>query len=237
MKLRGGKTPNIFKIVNYIKMEKFIYNPETNLSDAGATRQLHHTLYYPKANELVGYISQAIKHNNEDFRWFGSYDGEVWKAVNNIVRNCYDKSQDNGVIHINYLFDAVKEVAEIVERIKFWKALGTTNKNYYEKAGVQFIESGNEDERFIAVGSLEEEYADGDADCYETAGGYRSFLATPGTTVEVRMNKDLTVRCSFDSHCLVDHYNNNFFGVSTGNGTTKYELGQRVEKKRGDDGS
>jgi hypothetical protein len=224
-------TPHFFKTVKISKMEKFIYNPETNLSDDMKTRQLHHTLYYPKAEELIGYISQAMKHKNADFRFFGKTD--VWPAVNNIIRNCYDKSKDQGVIHVNYLYTAVEEVAELVDRIKFWKSLADPkgNKGCFERQGVQFIESGNADERFIAVGSLEEDYKDGDSDCYETAGGYRSYVATQGSTVEVRLNTDLTVRCSFDSHCVVDHYNNNFFGVSTGNGTTEYELGQRVEKR------
>jgi hypothetical protein len=212
-------------------MENFKYNAETNLSDSDAGRKLHHTLFYPKAEELIGYISQAMKHKNADFRFFGKND--IWPAVNNIVRNCYDKSQDSGVIHINYLYEAVEEVAEIVDRIKFWKSLNEPkgNKGHFERQGVQFLETDNGDERFIGVATLEEDYEDGDSDCYETAGGYRCFVATQGTDVELRLNKDLTVRCSFDSHCTIDHYNNNFGGVSTGNGTRKYELGQRVEKR------
>jgi hypothetical protein len=49
--------------------------------------------------------------------------------------------------------------------------------------------------------------------------------------VEYHLQSDLSIRLVFDSNCEIDHYNNNFFGKSTGGGTTNYEIGERVEKR------
>lgn len=190
------------------------YNHETNKTND----KLHSTLFFPKAEDVIPYIAEAIKNKNDDFRFFGSYDGHVWDAVNNIVRNCYNSSEDDGRIHINYLFEAVKKVGEIFDRLKFIKGLTTKDISFTDADGV-------------GSGVLESDYEDGDSDCYQTAGGYRHFKALEGTDVDITLNHDLTFRCSFDSSCVTDHYNNNLYGVSTGNGTTKYEIGERVEKR------
>jgi hypothetical protein len=213
-------------------MEKNItYNHETNKTSSTGGRKLHKQLFYPSVDNVKGYIAGAIKNKNEDFQFFSSYDGDVWGAVSNIIRNCYNPNEDDGDINVNFLFNAVKEVAEICERIRFVKHLSTTNKITYEQNGVMFLNTKHADDQFIGTGKLTADYEDGDADCYETAGGYRHFKALEGTTVTYRMNHDLTFRCSFDSNCVTDHYNNNIGGVSTGNGTTTYEVGKRVEKR------
>ena len=201
------------------------YNHETNKTDK-TNDNLHSTLFFPKAEDVIPYIAEAIKNKNEDFRFFGGYDGHVWNAVNNIVRNCYNSSEDDGRIHINYLFEAVKKVGDIFDRLKFIKGLTTTNNE-----GISFIDSSFYWSEQVASAVLQSDYEDGDSDCYQTAGGYRHFKALEGTDVVITLNHDLTFRCSFDSNCVTDHYNNNFGGVSTGGGTTKYNLGERVEKR------
>lgn len=201
------------------------YNHETNKTDK-TFDSLHSTLFFPKAHEVIPYIAEAIKNKNDDFRSFGSYDGHVWSAVNNIIRNCYNSSDDDGRIHINHLFDAVKVAGEIFDRMKDIKFFATSNRSWYEGKGISFTYGDG-----VGSGVLQSDYEDGDSDCYMTPGGYREFIATSGTDVTIDLNHDLTFRCSFDSNCTEDHYNNNFYGVSTGNGTTKYELGERVERR------
>ena len=201
------------------------YNHETNKTEE-TYHTLHKSLFYPRAKDVIPYIAEAIKNKNYDFKSFRSYDGYVWIAVNNIVRNCYNSSEDDGRIHINHLFKAVKEVAEIFDRLKFIKSLTTTDKSWYEGKGISFADGHG-----VGSGVLQSDYEDGDSDCYQTAGGYRNFVAKEGTSVDITLNYDLTFRCSFDSNCTEDHYNNNFYGMSTGNGTTKYQLGERVERR------
>ena len=141
------------------------YNHETNKTEK-TNDNLHSTLFFPNAEDVIPYIAEAIKNKNDDFRFFGSFDGHVWSAVNNIVRNCYNSPEDDGRIHINYLFKAVKKVGEIVDRLKFIKNLTTTNKSWHERKGISFTDGDG-----VGSGVLHSDYEDGDSDCYTTAGG------------------------------------------------------------------
>jgi hypothetical protein len=64
-----------------------------------------------------------------------------------------------------------------------------------------------------------------DNDCYQTAGGYRSYQSEENPIVYLEAHQN-GIYLRVDSFLMVDHYNNNFFGNSTGGGTTKYEFGQ-----------
>lgn len=81
----------------------------------------------------------------------------------------------------------------------------------------------------FAIGRLMEDTKTCDSDCYQTAGGSRSYVAKEGTTVYYCLNGDNTVYLRFKSDCVEDSYNNNICGVSTGGGKTTYAEGQRVE--------
>jgi hypothetical protein len=81
----------------------------------------------------------------------------------------------------------------------------------------------------FAAGRLLVDTNTSDSDCYETAGGYRSFIGKAGTPVYFALNGDNSIVIMFDSSCMVDHYNNNFFGNKTGGGTSNYKEGERVE--------
>lgn len=189
------------------------------------TREMHKQLFYPYAKDVVGYIAEAIKSKDCAFEFFGSYDGEVWNAVNHIVQTQYNSSK--GQIHIEYLFKAVKEVANIWDMVRYLKG----NFESLEKNGAKLVNCTSPSETLIAVGVLQEDYNDSDPDPYLTAGGYRVWKALAGTIVEYHLQPDLSIRLQFDSNCEIDHYNNNFHGVSTGGGTTKYAIGERVEKR------
>lgn len=65
-----------------------------------------------------------------------------------------------------------------------------------------------------------------DHDCYQTAGGYRSYESnsdTPIVSLEYHHNG---IYISVESSLIIDHYNNNFFGVSTGGGHRTYKKGE-----------
>jgi len=185
-----------------------------------AERKLDKFFFYPKAKNLLSIIAKGIQDGVEKLRWFGSFESHVFEAMDWLVME--RAKQIDGEIHLQYLYNAVKEVAKIYEMAEFI---------FRMKAEKLIHADATSEERLVAVGVLDEDYKDADPDPYETAGGYRSWVATKGTIVRYYLNADLTFTAKFDSNCVVDHYNNNFFGVSTGNGTTKYELGERVETR------
>lgn len=65
-----------------------------------------------------------------------------------------------------------------------------------------------------------------DNDCYQTAGGYRCYQSEENPIVYLEAHQN-GIYLRVDSCLMVDHYNNNFFGNSTGGGTTKYEFGEK----------
>jgi len=181
-------------------------------------------LFAPKAKNLRTIIAEGIQSGDDELRFFGSYEGHIFDAMDYIIQNFHET--DSGRITTGMLYKAIEEVAHTYDMARFISHLSPNN--FGERAVDAKAES---EENLIAIGVLNADYKDGDADPYETAGGYRSWIATKGTVVKYYLNADLSIRLVFDSNCVVDHYNNNFFGVSTGNGTTKYELGERVEKR------
>jgi hypothetical protein len=188
-------------------------------------REMHKKLFFPKSEELVGYISEAIKSKDHAFQFFGTYDGEIWNALNHIVQTQYNLSQ--GEINLEYLFKAIKEVAVTWDMVRFLDS----EYKWMESNGVKIVNCTSPSETLVAIGILDEDYVNGDNDPYQTAGGYRGWRALVGTMVEYHIQSDLSILLKFDSNCEIDHYNNNICGVSTGGGTTKYEIGQRVEKR------
>jgi hypothetical protein len=188
-------------------------------------RNMHKQLFFAKAEDIKSYIAEAIKSKDESFKFFGTYDSEIWNALNHIVQTQYNLSQ--GEINLEYLFKSIKEVAVI------WAMVRDLDSDYkwLEREGVKIVNCTSPSETLIAVGILDEDYSDNDPDPYETAGGYRCWRALAGTKVEYHLQPDLSIRLKFDSNCEIDHYNNNYYGNSTGGGTTKYEVGERIETR------
>ena len=94
------------------------------------------------------------------------------------------------------------------------------------------IDTKLEGENLIASGltAIDIDYVNSDP--YETAGGYIKGIAPKGTPFNMYISYDYTgfkliVRAEVS--ILTDHYNNNFYGQSTGNGTKEYKTGERVE--------
>ena len=181
--------------------------------------------FVPKTKEILPLIAEGMQEGDDKLRWFGTHESEIFSAMDYIVMRFHDRI--NGRINLGYLFKTLKDIAKIFEMAKLFSGM-KAGKNSLE--GVTVADAVSEDD-LIGVGVLEADYADGDPDPYATAGGYRSWIAPKGTEVKYYLNADLSIRLVFDSNCVVDHYNNNFYGVSTGNGTTNYEIGERVEKR------
>ena len=201
-------------------MENLVY--EASMMDANKTEigknELHKLLFYPKAENLVGYIAEGIKQKDPSFRWFGKR--ESWSVLNHIVQTQFNQSF--GQIDLGSVLKVIKEVGQTYEYIDFLKLR-------CDFKGLEVLEEA--EDNIIGYVELTDDFVDGDKDPYETAGGYRSWKALKGTIASIHLNKDLSAFLRFDSNCTIDHYNNNFAGVSTGGGTTKYEIGERVAKR------
>jgi hypothetical protein len=183
--------------------------------------------------EASALIAQGMREKNPKLRFFGTYSSYVHQAVDYIIEKYYT----GGEIAITYMIDACTKVAEVYDAFSFFHHLRVTNSKYYERTGTVFGTiteeiypdmNPNFKKDIIAVGELTEDYEDGDSDPYPTAGGYRQWKALKGTRVVYIMNTNLSVHACFLSNCMVDHYNNNFAGVSTGGGTTNYKIGERT---------
>jgi hypothetical protein len=178
-------------------------------------------LFAPKAKNLRAIIAEGIQSGDDQLRFFDTYKGEVFRAMDYVIQRFHET--DSGRITTGMLFDAIEEVALTYE-------MGRVFVNMKSWSGIVDAEAVSE-ENLIGIGVLDSDFSDGDPDPYMTAGGYRSWIAPAGTVVKYYLNADLSIRLEFDSNCVVDHYNNNIGGLSTGGGTKEYKLGERVEKR------
>ena len=188
-------------------------------------------LQAPEASRL---IAQGMREKNEKLRFFGSFSSHVFQAVDYIIEKYYQ----SGEIAVGYMVSACTTVAKVVDAYQFFYHLIRTNQRFYEQRNIIFapvpdgvypnMKPDFEDD-VIALGELTDDYEDSDPDPYQTAGGYRNWKALKGTSVVYKLSKDLSVYAVFLSNCMVDHYNNNFGGLSTGGGTTNYKIGERTE--------
>jgi hypothetical protein len=208
------------------KEETIKFNEKSFKSHKDYSSDMHPTLFFPKSDDVKGFIAEAIAMKDKCVEFFGT--NHIWEVVNRIVMSEY--KGDGKDINIQYLFDAVMDVAKIWEQVVFLKNVGELNRGSYEKV-LEFVKCQSDDETLIGVGVLSEDYKDGDSDCYETAGGYRGWKALKGTLVEYHLNKDLTISLKFDSNCEIDHYNNNLYGNSTGNGLGKKQIFKQSLKR------
>ncbi len=90
----------------------------------------------------------------------------------------------------------------------------------------------SDDEYLVAVGHLNEDVEWCNSDAFETAGGYRLGAAKRGAAVKVYVKYTyvgFSIRYVSEVNITKSHYNNNFYGSSTGNGTKTYEEGEVVE--------
>lgn len=178
-------------------------------------------LFATKAEKILPILVDGIRRGDDLLRHFSSREFEVYHALDYLIMNYHQT--DSGRITTSMICDAIRKVGESYEMAQLF----SWDWEVYQKLRVQYPD----DSEVFAIGVLDQDYEDGDPDCYQTAGGYRVWKALAGSKVEYKMNADLSVRAVFESNCVKDHYNNNFFGSSTGGGTTQYKTGERVEKR------
>lgn len=90
--------------------------------------------------------------------------------------------------------------------------------------------AGNAERVLIGYGEVTKETQWRHSDPYETAGGYQQGVIDEGEEVDIYLKKDyrgFVVEYQTTGSLLTDHYNNNFFGASTGGGTETYKRGEK----------
>lgn len=146
--------------------------------------------------------------------FFSNFEGSIEKAIEYLIENHYK----GGRIRLHVLESVLRKCA-------YLKDLVNTK---FDKIKNVICES--ESNTLFAVGKLTEDRKDCNSDPYETAGGYINYLAPKGTIVEWHYENG-SVYCEYQTSVLVEHYNNNIHGMSTGGGTTKYKIGENEESK------
>ncbi len=109
--------------------------------------------------------------------------------------------------------------------------LGQTEKHKLGYCGIsqlyQPVTCTHENKDVFAVAVGAEVINTSDNDCYQTAGGYRTYKSSTTPIVYLSVSH-YGIILHFESSLMVDHYNNNFAGVSTGNGTETYKEGEKL---------
>lgn len=203
----------------------------TNEKPIGEDYKLHKYLFMPSPSDVAPYIAGLIKNKDRQVEWVYDTHNDAVQVTGHLIKNILPLS--SGKINLKYIIESVQNVLQTYKRLEFyWNAVIAPNSTGWSKYKFEALEDGKcKREYMFATGILLEDYEDGDSDPYMTAGGYRSWKALAGSEVEYHLNADLSISVIVNSNCLVDHYNNNICGVSTGGGTTKYEIGERVERR------
>ena len=177
--------------------------------------------------EIISLLAEGRKLKVRGLQFFGCHLSQIYDAASYLIETHYESGT---AINMGRLIAVITDVAKRFELHNFFWHTIHTNLNFYG-GSVAFGKLTDSSERLIAIGNLDEDFDDSDNDPYETPGGYRHWKALTGASVKYFLNDDLTVRAVFPSNCIVDHYNNNVAGLSTGGGTTKYQIGQRIESR------
>lgn len=193
-----------------------------NINEREDTWNLHDQLFLVKPIELVEYFAGAINAGDKSFRWLMS-ESDAWGVFDHIVKTQLPRS--HGRVNLKALLDSVKDVIKTIGMIEHFIDLEKVLDQY------KSYTVNDNSKHIFAEGILNEDYYDDDKDPYVTAGGYRKWKATKGERCYYSLNRDLSIDISFNSNCMIDHYNNNIGGVSTGGGTTTYDEGDRVERR------
>jgi len=168
--------------------------------------------------DFLSTLLEGRRQKHDKLRFFGSYSAHVFSALDYLVEILYVEGKK---INTASIYKQLEKLADDLECVRnLW--------DFKDLSRVKNITCESEDSTLVAVGVLTEDYHSSDDDCYQTAGGYRAYLAKKGTVVYYHLDQYLNVYAKVQSSLMIDHYNNNFFGVSTGNGTTNYEEGQNV---------
>lgn len=171
--------------------------------------------------ELRRLIAEGIQLGDQAMRFFGTHKSDIFHAMDYLFVNFF---KSEGRITTGMLFDAIEQIAGTYDMFKHLTCLAS---NYKELS----VDCASEESNLIGVGRMVEEYIGCDKDTQMTAGCYNNWIAPMGTLVKYYLNTDLSIQAVFEVSITLEHYNNNFYGVSTGNGDTTYEIGKNVTKR------
>ena len=206
--------------------------------------KFHDILYLPSMAyshnkphpSLISYISSGIKSMDESFKYV-----KPFPIMNHLVQTQFKESKGyidlegvhNSIDVVCRTYSSLKELSGVPYPLSEWKDVDVVDESDSDRCTSYYPKDSNDNQldHYIGKGVLLEDYCDSDNDPYETAGGFRNWKALKGIEVKYYLNSDLTINVRFDSNCLIDHYNNNIAGLSTGGGTTRYKIGDRVERR------
>lgn len=143
------------------------------------------------------------------------------KVMLKYIENHYNHG--DGKIEPQYICETAANTADTINYMNF---------NYVGKATDASIVNNKE---IVIRGYLKNDVTYLDSDPYETAGGCIKGISKQGTPCHLTLTYDycgFMFRCYAPVSIIMDHYNNNFAGISTGNGTRNYGEGERVEIKQ-----
>lgn len=198
-------------------------------------KSYQHTLsgvfYAPKFDDVFTLTSAAIESKKnvlswKDPNWLWLYPEDVAGALVMLHYSDYcdhDYIWDKGKMNLRRLIEVCKEVAGFIRMNECMN----NPKSYGLDRYISDIDI-EPDINTIGYGTLTEEYKSSDNDPYETAGGYRKYVAEAGTKVSFILDDYNRLYAFIKSSLIIDHYNNNFYGVSTGGGTKVYNVGEFI---------
>jgi hypothetical protein len=207
--------------------------------------RLSSVFYAPNFSEMIKVVKATHKRYNETEGLFVYDLKNNEKLVNAIIEEHYFdyvqecesrelQSWNSKSFNLVQMLKVAQECCDMYEQRDFFKSTSSYfNYDQQEKIlnKIKNVKCSSDEANLIAIGRLAKDIEPCDSDCYETAGGYRTHLAKAGTVVKIYLSAQNTIYMTYEASCLIDHYNNNFFGNSTGGGTTKYKYGENVSTR------
>ena len=213
-------------------------------TDLAPKLKLNGVFFAPNYNEMRPYMVEALKSND----YYS--DGTPMKIVQRIITKHWSDYNQNSDLAKPDTFGSRFQgdfnlESMLMEATLFCKKRKLANfftiPSFYGVAKVgegklgycgtkqlyQEVTCSHEDKDVFAVAVGSEVIHTSDNDCYETAGGYRTYESDEKPIVYLAVTH-YGIVLKVQSSLMVDHYNNNFFGNSTGNGTSKYEKGKNL---------
>lgn len=199
--------------------------------------------FAPNRKEMMPFVIEAI--GSFEF----SLDANATSIVSRIISNhwmSYNETcelakpnnfnRQQGDFNLKSMIEITQMILDTIRLADFFKhpsyyGIGEFDKDKLGYCGIKQTFKpcvcSHEDLNIFAIAVGSEIIHTSDNDCYQTAGGYRSYESDDSPLVHLRADEN-GIQLVFESSLMIDHYNNNFAGVSTGNGTTKYKKGENI---------
>lgn len=159
------------------------------------------------------------------------HEADVMEYVSELLKYHY---KGGWKLHIKNLLEVVRDC------LNYWKQLDRFNSitgffNQNEKDlildKIKKIHCTSNEDNLFAIGITNEDIKTSDNDCYETAGGFRDYLAKKGSVCKFCLDENNRIYVIIESSLMTDSYNDNIFGNSTGGGRTEYKYGENQSNR------